>query len=90
MTVDYMVFGAGLTGDVRRYEAGAKELITASKPEPHIASPGIYSKKSILIKFEVGRVTIEGKEYGFAFIDERPSNEVLLKAISKYNPKPIN
>lgn len=90
MSVDYMMFGAGLTGEVRCYEAGATELITASKPELHAASPGIFSKKSTLTKFEVGTVTIEEKEYCFAFIDEKPSNEVLIKAILKYNPKPIN
>ncbi|HBV9908405.1 TPA: hypothetical protein ACGR6T_000824 [Klebsiella aerogenes] len=90
MNEDYMMFGAGLTGEVRRYEAGLTEISSISKPEPHATASSILSNRSAITKFEVGRVSINGKIYNFCFVDERPSNEALNKAILKYNPRPVN
>lgn len=85
---DIMLFGAGHHGKKVQVESGVEKVTFGSSIEPH-ASRARLSFRGYNATFIVKTVYQERGGYLIGVCGDDPSDEDIVKAVFKYNPKSI-
>lgn len=85
---DIMLFGAGHHGTKKQVAPGVEKVTFSSSIEPH-ESRNRLSFSSYSATFIVETVYQERGGYLIGVCGDAPSDGDIVKAIFKYNPKPI-